>query len=160
MSAKPIIFRADMVLAILEGRKTQTRRAWKGAHKYAAGDVLWVKEPLVKATVTRWKAPTFEMALYAADQDGVALERNVDLWQPMPWKWKRDKLPAMFMPKAACRLRLEVVGVRRERLDEITQADAEAEGFNSINAFWLLWITMHERSWHAEVEVIEFRVAT
>ena len=126
MSAKPIIFRADMVLAILEGRKTQTRRAWKGAHKYAAGDLLWVKEPLVKGVAG---GSGLGDTLYEADGD-VALLSSPEPWLPtlpLAWKWKRDKLPAMYMPRVACRLRLEVVGVWRERLDEITQADAEVE---------------------------------
>lgn len=127
MRAKPIIFRADMVLAILEGRKTQTRRAWKGVHQYAPGHVLWVKEPLVRGSFVSGKFD--DIAMYEADGE-VALLSSPEPWLPtlpLAWKWKRDKLPAMYMPRVACRLRLEVVGVWRERLDEITQADAEVE---------------------------------
>ena len=49
MAEHPILFRAEMALAILEGRKTQTRRKRTSRPRgIEPGDTLWVKEPLYK----------------------------------------------------------------------------------------------------------------
>jgi hypothetical protein len=124
-----------MVRAILDGSKTQTRRIVKGmalewlspavgfTPEFVAsrensfspygqpGDWLWARE-------TWGFNPDFlgihAHACYRADpgheHDGI--------------KWK----PSIHMPRAACRIRLEVTGVRVERLQDISEADARAEG--------------------------------
>lgn len=152
MKERPILFSATMVRAILEGRKTQTRRAVKGVvdpdavevlgdsgeafmHSnvcasfcdYAcggallkcpygvSGDRLWVRET--------WGYKSFGDAragkpVYLADCDGKRQARSL--------RWR----PSIHMPRHASRLTLEVVGVRVERLQDISEVDAIAEGID------------------------------
>lgn len=166
MKERPILFSTPMVQAILEGRKTMTRRIVKttqngwncqknkefvqseniaesffdnrtaspslkkeltGFHAFfkdnesdhklgikcpygQPGDVLWVRE-----TFTRALTPKF---LYKADGT-----------QLFSAKWK----PSIHMPKAAARIWLQVEEIRVERLQDITEADALAEGVKYIS---------------------------
>lgn len=124
MKTHPIIFSTPMVQAILAGRKTMTRRVCKheGAIKYAShplipketkwlncpygyeiGDVLWVRESF----------GYYSNTLFYKSDDSLAAE-----------KWK----PSIHMTKSACRLFLEVVSIRVERLQEITYQDIIKEG--------------------------------
>jgi hypothetical protein len=141
---KPIIFSTPMVQAILDGKKTQTRRVikiddapenWKISiagtsivrtepydvklPRYAAGDILWVRETwcerlgVVDKGLYIYKAhvePQDEIHQYALDQN----------------KWR----PSIFMPREAARLFLRVKNVRVERLQDITEEDAIAEGMS------------------------------
>lgn len=160
MRQLPILFSTPMVEAILENRKTMTRRMqglkqmnyephlWRfdgfnedklfaednspyfevltedGSYtefykranpRYQVGDQLWVKETFFEARKCR-QAPLFHFEpdfLYKADKAFIGEN-----------KWK----PSLFMPKEAARLWLEVTNVRCERLQDITEADAIAEG--------------------------------
>lgn len=135
MADRPIIFSAPMVRALLDGRKKQTRRAIRGvggdncmvvrkaaaklaglrAHvldaaehgllPYAVGDRLWVREA--------W-CPSDPGPAYMADHHG----------DPRGLGWR----PSIHMPRWASRLTLVVTEVRVQRLCEITEADALAEG--------------------------------
>ncbi len=128
---KPIIFNTDMVRAILDGRKTQTRRVIPrdvvtknaiasiirggelGFTKCPYGQVgskLWVRETWV---------PTFQGldCLYKADETG-----KPSLFPVSGWK------PSIHMPRWASRITLEITEVRVERLQEISEEDAIAEG--------------------------------
>lgn len=134
MTIKPILFNTEMVRAILDGRKSCTRRIVKhdvGAilnspyHKehpevadkqiisklcippYQPGDILYVRE-------TWKKAPNG----YYYYEDW---QRN-DIADVTKWK------PSIHMPKEAARIWLKVTDVRVERLQEMTDDDAEAEG--------------------------------
>lgn len=170
MKENPILFKAEMVRAILEGRKTQTRRniagftqgafwdhagyepfehergLWafrsKGGSKAAgspefrcmgsAGDRLWVKETFFDTRKFKG-APLFAAApdfIYRADHDYRDAKRKVIGCHP----WK----PSIFMPRAASRITLEIVNVRVERLNDISESDAIAEGI---------------KPWHAEKQV-------
>jgi hypothetical protein len=87
-----------------------------------AGDRLWVRET--------W-APNDGSAggyLYRADQSGASGFHQADLktgvWTHSVSRWR----PSIHMPRAASRINLEITGVRVERLQAISEADALAEG--------------------------------
>lgn len=141
MNSKPIIFSAPMIQAILAGRKTQTRRVIKNLdmiqdvrdgvpyfedaygdwHKTSAacpygqpGNYLWVKET--------WAHPVRGCEF----QNGVSYRADhIDpSGDASPIKWR----PSIFMPRWASRINLLIKNVRVERLQEISEADAIAEG--------------------------------
>lgn len=135
MAIKPILFNTEMVRAILDRRKTCTRRVIKlpenmdgipvgkggdssnplgfmypGCIKrpqYQPGDILYVRE-------TWKKAPNG----YYYYEDW---QRN-DIADITKWK------PSIYMPKEAARIWLKVMNVRVERLQEITDEQAKREG--------------------------------
>ena len=129
MKARPILFSAPMIRALLEGRKTQTRRVVKAkelsgilpeSHVLIAkdlcphgkpGDLLWCREKF-------HTCPHHDEAFYYSDNEN--LPRKC-----MAHKhWK----PSIFMPRWASRLTLEITDVRVERLWDISNKDAAAEG--------------------------------
>jgi hypothetical protein len=145
---RPILFSAPMVRALLAGTKTQTRRIvkpqpslssteaflgldgiWRFSHPTARGPVsheaddvrcpygqpgdrLWVRE-------THYIIGEVGEVFYRATNDS-------SLSPPLQWhgRWK----PSIHMPRAASRITLEVTGVRVERLQDISEEDAQAEG--------------------------------
>lgn len=135
---KPILMNAENVRALLEGRKTVTRRvvkfkggqnpAWSGyipdgtvlygsnnipaaKASYHPGDILWVRETWTKDfDVLAWA----EVYLYRADYNS----RSMRFWKP-----------SIHMPREAARIFLRVTGVRAERLQEITSQQIDAEGY-------------------------------
>lgn len=148
MKERPILFSGPMVRAFLEDRKSQTRRVMKDApieqsdgylctklvtysnekqvrHVMPSlcpygqpGDRLWVKE-----TYFAWRCKTYtsegmtegpEQCVYAAD--GGTLLNGA--------KWR----PSIFMFRRFSRITLEITNVRVQRLQEITEEDAQAEG--------------------------------
>lgn len=148
---KPILFGAPMVQAILESRKTQTRRLikpqpeltetsgfnTKGAayglgfsrketdhnfiscvSKIQKGYILWVRETFADCI----NGHNEQYYTYKAD----------GYYEKPDWKWK----PSIFMPKAACRIFLEVTNVRVERLQDISEKDAENEGILKDSNGW------------------------
>ena len=135
MNERPILFSAPMVRAILDGRKTMTRRVMKpqpedypyhhGLAVYRVakkcpygqpGDLLWVREtwaaPHAYDHLPPRMIPQHATIHYAATE-----ERGGLLWRP-----------SIHMPRWASRITLEITGVRVERLQDITEEDAEAEG--------------------------------
>lgn len=153
---RPILFRGEMVRAILEGRKTQTRRVVKLRHgspycivgersdgatwpmwfdpnqgpdyhpevcPYGKpGDRLWVRETwgVVEGEdgASRWVAYAATPGQTRRAPEDSALKRC----------WK----PSIHMPRWACRLVLDVTDVRVERLQDISDADALAEGISTV----------------------------
>lgn len=151
MAERPILFSAPMIRAILAGTKTQTRRAlliqpdrqpeaaailgdiatWPCRYG-EPGDQLWVRESWmpdppcdgtwnytswagcregrIAGVPERFRHPAF--CNYAAD------------WLHGPVRWT----PSIHMPRWASRIQLEVTGIRVERLQDISEADAVAEG--------------------------------
>lgn len=145
MAFKPILFNTEMVRAILEGRKTQTRRLVKGlplaepwftvedgrphmcdengdwypAERFSTvqtGDILWVRETWVK-DVGRY----MYRANYSDTEKFYMNGREIK----MTWR------PSIHMPKEAARLFLQVTSVHMQRLQEITSGEAVAEGIKS-----------------------------
>lgn len=118
MRERPILFSAPMVRAILGGRKTQTRRIIKnrtvpdvGGCPYGEpGERLWVRETFLNNALDGYPPVWF----YRADSDDKPEDRN----------WK----PSIFMPRAASRITLEITNNRFERLQDISEADTNAEG--------------------------------
>lgn len=208
MKERPIIFSAPMVQAILDGRKTQTRRVCKnnvrgngfwskslddficendylppsallmdykaGGHYLTTsdlegwgeacrlgqpGDQLWVKE-------TYWLDDEDGSILFAANQsDREIVDQNKRETGLQKFNWK----PSIFMPRWASRIDLRINSVRVERLQDISEADAMAEGVpNSLHLaggrfakenFEHLWRSINgDGSWEANhwVWVITF----
>ena len=112
MKSRPILFSGPMVRAILEGRKTQTRRIVT-PHKWEVGTIAWVRETFADTHLESQRKPW----TYRADES----EIDRDMY---PLKWK----PSIFMPREASRITLEITSVRVERLNEISEEDAIAEG--------------------------------
>lgn len=156
---RPILFSGPMVRAILDGRKTQTRRVFTRAHAKRLGldtcgdeivtsdgpywngefhegsppwspyglpgDVLWVRETWAPhADEERSKRPAI---FYRADCDDTSGFPHINNWRP-----------SIHMPRWACRLTLRVESVRVERLNDISEEDAIAEGVtnHSPSKYW------------------------
>jgi len=137
---RPIIFSAPMVRALLAGRKTQTRRVIKPQPqcekpelitrgiRFAKGDRLWVRESFNPEVyeLDGGDMPTEgPKLLYRADgypYNGWIDPDTDERHDECPWT------PATHMPRWASRLTLDVTDVRVERLQDITETDAEAEG--------------------------------
>lgn len=136
MAFKPILFSTPMVEALLNGRKTQTRRVIKPLtpeaitklmyldlgievqkykaelirvdSKYRIGDLLWVRET--------WSKDPQNLGNYRFKEDW----KDIGIY----WKWK----PSIHMPFNAARIFLKVKDIRIEKLHDITAADAKSEG--------------------------------
>ena len=208
MKERGMIFNAEMVRALLDGRKTQTRRPikwkqtrfteigeredgskwpwsedaehacdfWHPCPFGAVGDRIWVRETFCTIDDTQYgggkwvdyrATPKFEASHPAgwdcAPNDAEAL------------KWR----PSIHMPRWASRILLEITDVRVERLNAISQEDAQAEGMEltgwrptysdpdsggevltPYDNFAQLWESIYgEESWKANpwVWVIEFK---
>ncbi len=140
MTERPILFSAPMVRALLDGSKTQTRRAWRdqpppgvkvgyvpGQTKTPygqPGDRLWVREA--------WKAHTTFDHLPPRDIP----QSHVWYMADDGYKAESRFRQGMFMPRWASRIMLEVTGVRVERLQDISAADAIAEGISEFMGGW------------------------
>lgn len=157
MSDRPIIFSAPMVRALLGGHKTMTRRlAWidydcrkeENLRRRKAsvwqlvmpGDRLWVREnaklrsvgPASGDVSIIYQADTFDRA-QVKDHTLQAGETNpyrATLWTP-----------SIHMPRWASRLTLEVTATKIERLQDISETDAQAEGVEPVE------VEGHPRAW-------------
>jgi hypothetical protein len=157
IASRPILFSAPMVRALLDGTKTQTRRVvkptqstpkvapltmepwliemndgtfehevddrglpcWLGTHPDYPGDAKWFSCPYGAPGDLLWVRETWaqntiggeSFVFYRADSDAAG-----------PWR------PSIFMPRHVSRLTLRITEVRVERLQEISEDDARAEG--------------------------------
>lgn len=224
MKEHPILFKAPMVLGILDGRKSQTRRivdvsekgvldsgqrkigfefckdpskfrydypvkgmprlhvpilhpndknilTWDDTYcstlhpRWQVGDRLWVRET--------WGFEENSRVVYAADKaaqyfesPGNPLREIFYLSSDYECKWR----PSIHMPRWASRITLEITDLRVERVQDISEADAKAEGVNRFawepeaesykRAFQLLWESINGHwSWDENpfVWIIEFR---
>ena len=210
MKERPILFKAEMVRAILDGSKTQTRRVMKpqpdddaiiavgeiGTSRGAAfvrypmegsitrrvpcpygqpGDRLWVRETCRAEELEDGN----DGVRYLADNAWRVIEDTPDA--AMSWvalnfygadhrKVSRGNVvPSIHMPRWASRITLEIVGVRVERLHDISEEDAIAEGVGgnitiapcfAIERYRHLWESINGKgSWDANpwVWVVEFK---
>ena len=118
MKERPILFSAPMVRAILSGAKTQTRRIIKPQPIDSADD------PIGAYTVDggrSWRCP------HGRPGDRLWV-REAFIHEPADYCWK----PSIHMPRWASRITLEITDVRVERLQDISEADAVAEGCEPI----------------------------
>lgn len=196
---KPIIFNSEMVRAILEGRKTQTRRVLNEKHldkwfnyqdwassvgrvdgianvipsmevylmqyaPYSVGDTLYVREKCIISP--KYFDGVRSNSYNVTDPDGDGricqyLATTPDTEAARDYKLKTT--PSIHMPRWAARIFLKVTSVRIERLNEISEEDAIAEGIHhkSMNnpcvEFQWLWQSIYG-NWNDNpwVWVIEF----
>lgn len=194
MKERPVIFNGEMVRAILAGRKTQTRRVMKPQPEPVPGQPgeYW------------WPAKAFETMVKMSDFQRVGFEGAAADASPFgrigDRLWVRETFgdcgvrlvyradtddgascqvtrwtPSIHMPRSACRLLLEISDVRVERLNDISEQDALAEGMDdgtsqaAIAAGWFekprrafrrLWEQIYgQESWSSNpwVWVVEFK---
>jgi hypothetical protein len=186
MRERSILFSGPMVRALLAGAKTQTRRALRGPQDAAArhrfgqpGGRLWVRETFYAfgRWETRFNAAKQRDEWFFVDmtrQRGLAYRYDADVDAGAIPHARREagaaptwhKRPALFMPRVASRILLQVVDVRVERLQDISAADAVAEGIlpatalDPVLAYRGVWECINgEGSWAANplVRVVEFR---
>lgn len=161
MKARPILFSGAMVRALLEGRKTQTRRIVKpspadivtmiGADNLpngefglvldaeclrviqktvrcpygVPGDLLWAREAWTSVPTSAYRmSEGVQQTVNSGDPDMAAIYAAG--WDRSIPKWR----PSIHMPRWANRLTLTVENVRAERLQDISEADALAEGIS------------------------------
>lgn len=142
MKERPILFAGEMVRAILDGRKTQTRRPMKVQYDWrnpvvgcsgvavglgGSGPDGGVKSPLGTIGDRLWVRETWRMDAY-----NIAAEHRASTSALMehiaPWK------PSIHMPRWASRISFEITAVRVERVQDITEEDAKKEGCD-----WSYW---------------------
>lgn len=161
MKERPILFSAPMVRAILEGRKTQTRRvikpqpyfncagflAWKtsgclqnmgrSAEEMlvmhcqfgAVGDRLWVRESWRCGLAGGENGGFTRLINHRADGNALyVLPECFTKFDEMEEKHGYRGRPSIHMPRWASRITLEISGIRVERLLDIREEDAMAEG--------------------------------
>ena len=154
MKVKPMIFNTQMVRALLDGNKTQTRRPVKHQPFFSTSVIpSWVFPrnqaevargdsgllyPNAKSSVLALSGYTPGDLIYVRETFGFI--RPMDFgelpdvaykadgyWSPKKWK------PSIHMPREFSRITLKVTGVRVERIQGISEADAVAEGFRPKN---------------------------
>ncbi len=148
MTERGMIFNGEMVRALLDGRKTQTRRPVKfpvhdknlgcelagnelagelsaGNYLNSAfgkpGDRIWVRETWADAGAS---APYLKLYRANYPEHVPSIYENVPPAEEIRWT------PSIHMPRWASRILLEITDVRVERLNAISEEDAEAEGID------------------------------
>ena len=179
MTERGMIFNGEMVRAILDGRKTQTRRPikWKQTRFTEIGERedgsnwpwsedaehacdFWHPCPFGAVGDRIWVRETWGVASHAFSDDGLMIDwvpdRPATAIHEMPFgngyysgyaiyaadgdfTWGDDDgyedsrscwKPSIHMPRAASRILLEITDVRVERLNAISEEDAEEEGID------------------------------
>jgi hypothetical protein len=148
MAIKPILFNTEMVRAILAGRKSCTRRICKDANEYTVPDMEFYNADKRTYAVHNFADKEQMEQLSTAERTCPICTGDIlyvrETWKEAPKgyyyyeDWQKDDIadvtkwkPSIHMPKEAARIWLKVTNVRVERLQEITEVQAQAEGCNS-----------------------------
>lgn len=200
MKERPVIFNGEMVCAILDGRKTQTRRVIKNQRMGDSWSVKPAESPLYERHSHDWWLPTgtkpysalpvcpfgqvgdrlwVRETFAAFDADWKHPGKPHDLkdgpWPNVVYPASVAKIPdgtcrpSIHMPRWASRIMLEITAVSVERLNDISEEDAKAEGAPTelciigekhYMGFRTLWKSIYgEENWRTNpwVWVIEFK---
>jgi hypothetical protein len=198
-SERPILFNGKMVTAILSGQKTQTRRIVKSVsprleqfcfkegerypYYFRRKDAVWDSFATMEELAAKhcphgkpggalWVRETWaKLSDYIGNDPGAAaLASGYFYRQQSPDALPRWR-PSIFMPRNACRIFLKIKSVRIERLQDISDKDARAEGCSPgnsasvvdwIKGFQILWDSINQKRGHGWesnpwVWVIEFQ---
>lgn len=145
MPIKPILFNTDMVRAILDGRKSCTRRICKDANEYTVPDMEFYNADRRTYAVYNFVDKEHMEQLSTAERTCPICTGDIlyvrETWKEAPKgyyyyeDWQRNDIaditkwkPSIHMPKEAARIWLRVTDVRVERLQEITPQGAWKEG--------------------------------
>jgi hypothetical protein len=174
---RPMLFNTAMVEAILAGDKTETRRIVRVSPPGRANNSMWSQEcPYGEVGDRLWVRETFALVPPSAYRHSPGVQQTPqpnDEYQCAVYKagWERANpgswKPSIHMPRWASRITLEITHVRIERLQNLTEEEAQKEGVNAPkgearDAFKKLWKSINGvDSWDKNpwVWVIEFRVA-
>lgn len=181
MNMKRLAFSDPMYLAFLQGRKTQTRRIIKFPKRAyepnlswiasvnpdgKGGWIAWGPKPVDDETSRRLypngggfhsaylpgETVAISAAIWRGRDDSIRYNANGELASVKSWQWENNVLAARFCPLWCCQHTAKIVSVRVERVREISEADAVAEGvtpsitFDDIAnraGFVTLWDTLH-----------------
>lgn len=151
MTSKPILFKPQMVKAILEGRKTMTRRVVK-LPSWSTGDFddfafddgyfaviadntgceVEIESPYGKVGDELWVKETFfkngDKYIFLANGTCCEQFEQCECSEVGKPKWT----PSIFMPRSLSRITLEITDIRVEKLQAITNEDAKAEGASDV----------------------------
>jgi hypothetical protein len=152
MNERPILFSAPMVRAILDGKKTMTRRVIKpqfdklwghgvrrGTHTYAVhvdipatdGSWAWINCPFGKRGDQLWVRETWGYRLHEGHEyKGEVLFAAGSRDYPQQYQVSRWR-PSIHMPRWASRITLEITDIRVERVQDISEGDTIAEGIEA-----------------------------
>ena len=149
MPIKPILFNkqisTEMVRAILDGRKTCTRRICKDANECTVPDMEFYNADKRTYAVHNFVDKEHTEQLSTAERTCPICTGDIlyvrETWKKAPngyyyyEDWQRNDIaditkwkPSIYMPKEAARIWLKVMNVRVERLQEITDEQAKREG--------------------------------
>ena len=171
MKERPILFSLPMIKAILEGRKTMTRRLLKQQPL----DIMpmnapneWVtldtKEPTPHGKIIKCRFGVPGDCLWVRETFHIDEGDNIPFYKASEehheiFKWK----PSIFMPRWASRITLEITNVRVDKLVTLDYNDAIKEGFESVEQFKILWDKINSKKenclWQNNpyVWILEFR---
>jgi len=138
MNERPILFSTPMVKAILDGRKTMTRRIVKPQPQYGVSQCPYVKSGWAESNDNKKSCSCVPVQSYGQVgyrlwvRETWALSNGIYYYlanreSPIVEKWK----PSIFMPRCASRITLEITNVRVERLQDISAPDCVNEGINT-----------------------------